>query len=558
MEGGLFGYNASTTSFLSNIFTERLYLPLTSTSLSTSPSGVWIAILALSVPWVIYQAILALFRESQLPANAPPLWKPDHLPFIGAIRFFTGRTDMYLEAVGAHSQKGPRSGNFSFFLGKRHVVGLGVSAEERSNFFENRKMSLMQGTAELLTGLPLTQDIERFSKYFVSSLVTILSREKFVRNLHRLTDDTRKMCLDLLKKDLIRPINDGEGESEKADDKQWRVMNPFDEIYRLIYQMTIRTLAAEEVADDRALGDYTLNVFQSLEHRASIAKVFISWLPAPGHYLRIWDGYRLYRVFARVVKERAHTGTRREDTLQYLIDAGASIKDITGFVINALFGGQVNTGINAAWIPIFLSLSPEWKARAFAEVEGVISRNRTSPEQKPIDILDALTLDSWQNDFPVIDLCLRECIRLILLGCPKRKNTSGADIPVNDRGEVIPNGSYGVYLIDQVHFNPDIYSDPLKFDPGRFEHPRAEDKKVPHAFLGWGAGRHQCLGMRFAKLEITIIMAYFIALFEFELASDVHGTPTTTRPPLPNRNDHFSTKPKQPGYLRYRPRSDMW
>ncbi|KAK6953973.1 hypothetical protein Daesc_003935 [Daldinia eschscholtzii] len=209
-------------------FHERLYLPFTSTFLSAYPSDIWIAILALGVPWVIYQAILALSRESQLPANAPPLWKPDHLPFIGAIRFFTGRTDMYLEAVSAHSQKGPRSGNFSFFLGKRHVVGLGVSAEERSNFFENRKMSLMQGTAELLTGLPLTQDIERFSKYFVSSLVTILSREKFVRNLHRLTDDTRKMCLDLLKKDLIRPINDGNEESEETDDEQWRVMNPFD------------------------------------------------------------------------------------------------------------------------------------------------------------------------------------------------------------------------------------------------------------------------------------------------------------------------------------------
>lgn len=34
------------------------------------------------------------------------------------------------------------------------------------------------------------------------------------------------------------------------------------------------------------------------------------------------------------------------------------------------------------------------------------------------------------------------------------------------------------------------------FDPTRFLPDRAEDKKVPHAFLGWGSGRHPCLGMK--------------------------------------------------------------
>ena len=41
--------------------------------------------------------------------------------------------------------------------------------------------------------------------------------------------------------------------------------------------------------------------------------------------------------------------------------------------------------------------------------------------------------------------------------------------------------------------NPNIYTDPTKWDPGRFLPGRAEDKKVSaHGFVGWGSGRHPC------------------------------------------------------------------
>lgn len=94
--------------------------------------------------------------------------------------------------------------------------------------------------------------------------------------------------------------------------------------------MTIRTVGAEEVAEDRALGDYTLDVFHDLEQRNSTAKVYVPWFPAPGHYLRMWDGLRLYRVFHSILQNRKKTGRKHQDAFQFLIDSGASVKDITG------------------------------------------------------------------------------------------------------------------------------------------------------------------------------------------------------------------------------------
>lgn len=94
-----------------------------------------------------------------------------------------------------------------------------------------------------------------------------------------------------------------------------------------------------------------------------------------------------------------------------------------------------------------------------------------------------------------------------------------------------------------------MYSDPEKWDPSRYLAPRAEDKKVSHAYVGWGLGRHPCLGMRFAKLEIFIIVSLFVAMLDFELA-DEKGNPMEAWPRV-DRNDHAAKKPKIPVRLKY-------
>lgn len=95
--------------------------------------------------------------------------------------------------------------------------------------------------------------------------------------------------------------------------------------------------------------------------------------------------------------------------------------------------------------------------------------------------------------------------------------------------------------------NPDIFSNPEKFDPGRYE--RGEDKKAPNSYLGWGAGRHPCLGMRFAKLEMMIIGAIFVAMFDYE-AVDGKGN-ILTEQPVTDRQRHSAHKPTFDLRLKY-------
>lgn len=43
-----------------------------------------------------------------------------------------------------------------------------------------------------------------------------------------------------------------------------------------------------------------------------------------------------------------------------------------------------------------------------------------------------------------------------------------------------------------------------RYDPERFAAPREEDKAKPFSFIGFGGGRHGCLGSNFAYLQVLV------------------------------------------------------
>jgi hypothetical protein len=58
--------------------------------------------------------------------------------------------------------------------------------------------------------------------------------------------------------------------------------------------------------------------------------------------------------------------------------------------------------------------------------------------------------------------------------------------------------------------------------------------------------------MRFAKLEQNIIIAFFLAMFDYEL-TDQAGIPLKETPPV-DFNGHSAMKPNSPVYFKYTPR----
>lgn len=305
-----------------------------------------------------------------------------------------------------------------------------------------------------------------------------MKREVLAANLRKLTSDTRTSLEGLMGPSHDPSLPPG-------------VMKPFDTIYEIVFQLTMRTVGAHEISTNPALLKKMLGLFETIERAGSATKIIFPWAPSLGHLRRIMAGAQVYMMLGNIVKSRREKGVRYEDAMQVLVDSSSSVMDITTFVVGSLYAGQLNSGINAAWLLIELAQHREWYAQVQAEVDAAVKKHRTSEKQSAVDVLDTLDMDAWESEFPLIDLCLRECIRFQLTGSAFRKNISGQDIPIGN-GEIVPRDAYAVYYIDDVHFNPSIYSDPYKWDPSRYLPDRAEDKKSPMAYAGWGLGRHPC------------------------------------------------------------------
>lgn len=67
----------------------------------------------------------------------------------------------------------------------------------------------------------------------------------------------------------------------------------------------------------------------------------------------------------------------------------------------------------------------------------------------------------------MLDLCFRECIRLQLVGTGFRKNVSGRELPLGKTGRIIRANAFVVYLVDEIHMNPEVDREPERWDPSR-------------------------------------------------------------------------------------------
>ncbi|KIW08112.1 hypothetical protein, variant [Verruconis gallopava] len=474
----------------------------------------------------------SLFKRKPFDEKAPPVVRSDW-PIVGALGFWTARRDWWNAVI---AQTG--SPDFSFHIGKHRLVGVN-SDEGRKVFFESKEVGFAEGYAVLFGQAPDFADSNAkpnseggSNRFFNRRMMSLLKNDRFAVALPTLLSDVRGR------------LNDLAVESPGITD-------PFDSIYKLVYLLTQRAVGANEIARDRKLMDTTLSLFEMIEQSAKPYQVIIPWLPSLALVKRFYAGMRMYMIFERLVKARQKGGTREDDPLQYLIDEGDDTKTIISFVVGALFAGQLNSGINAAWVLCYLAVNPYWLNEVRKEVRA--TTDKYCPGNEPlIDRLGKLPLEAWEQSFPLIDLCLRDSIRLQAHGTGFRKNMSGRPLKLGDKE--LPADGFLVYHFGNHHLNPELFRDPHKWDPSRYFPDRAEDKKDKYAFIGWGAGRHPCLGMRFAKLEQNIITAFFCTMFDFELV-DSQGRKMEDTVKV-NTNNYQAARPDTNMFIKYTLRQD--
>ena len=86
---------------------------------------------------------------------------------------------------------------------------------------------------------------------------------------------------------------------------------------------------------------------------------------------------------------------------------------------------------------------------------------------------------------------------------------------------VVPKGHIVATSPAFAHRMNDVFKDADVYNPNRFKAPTAEDKKAFASFIGFGGGRHGCMGETFAYMQIKTIWSVLLRNFDFELVGDV-------------------------------------
>jgi cytochrome P450 len=151
--------------------------------------------------------------------------------------------------------------------------------------------------------------------------------------------------------------------------------------------------------------------------------------------------------------------------------------------------------LSASWLAIYLGCHPKWRNEARAEVKKLIASYspETVSERNPSStVLSSIPLSAWENETPVLDMLVREAVRLSQAFVSFRRNV-GPEMYID--GKVIPTGALVAYPAADVHLDPALYPDPWKFDPAR------PQPKGNLTYLAWGVGA--CLGLHLVPKGIT-------------------------------------------------------
>lgn len=81
-------------------------------------------------------------------------------------------------------------------------------------------------------------------------------------------------------------------------------------------------------------------------------------------------------------------------------------------------------------------------------------------------------------------------------------------------GSVIPVGTFVLLSTYAFHHSPELYLEPEKFDPERFTFEN-KSKRHPCAYLPFGEGPRNCVGLRFGLLQTKIGLATLLRRFKF-------------------------------------------
>ncbi len=242
---------------------------------------------------------------------------------------------------------------------------------------------------------------------------------------------------------------------------------------------------------------------RSLSDKAFLATSMMGLLnPAfPGQATFIRSRQRLQDLLFETIRDiRAepgrHTGllalmatATREDGSPAFDD-----EEIADNMITMLIAGHETSALSFGWTVQAVLADPAIHARLAEELAPV----------------DLVANPNAVHTLPYLNAVVKEVLRF---WTPVPDVLRVVAEPLELKGWTIPSGTQVCACVWLTHFDPEIYDDPWRFDPGRF----VERRYTAFEYYPFGGGERVCVGNTFAPMELKVLLATVIKSCRIEL-----------------------------------------
>ncbi|KAF4627193.1 hypothetical protein G7Y89_g10961 [Cudoniella acicularis] len=431
---------------------------------------------------------------------------------------------------------------FTFILlGQKTTVYLGIDGNE---FILNGK--LKDVNAEEVYA-PLTTPVFGSDVVYDCANAKLMEQKKFVK--FGLTDQALQSHVPLIENEVVEYIKGSprfKGSSGTID------------LPAAMAEITIftaaRALQGEEVR--QKLSAEFAELYHDLDKGFTAINFMLPWAPLPHNRKRDIARETMKSIYMEIINKRRKSRDEEGfDMIWNLMNCvykdGTAIpdKEIAHMMITLLMAGQHTSSASSSWIMLRLASQPKIAEQLFQEQIQNLGKGSVKG-LLPIQYSDLAKLPLLQN-------AIKETLRMHgSIHSIMRKVKNPLAVPGTQY--VVPTGHILLASPGVTALSDQFFPDAKSWNPHRWENRVEEEqdadfidygygavnKGTKSPYLPFGAGRHRCIGEKFAYMNLAVIISTLVRNFKLFNLEGKEGVPPTDFSSL------FS-RPSMPAHIRW-------
>ncbi|CAE6424347.1 unnamed protein product [Rhizoctonia solani] len=427
---------------------------------------------------------------------------------------------------------------FTFvLLGRRMTVALGPKG---NNFILGGKPSQVSAE-EAYTHL--TTPVFGKGVVFDVPNHVFMEQKRFIKA--GLTTENLRAYVNMISEETTAFLNNDLGDTCRK--KEWGKFQVLETLAGLTMLTASRTLQGKEVRS--SLDKTFAQVYKDLDGGFTPLNLIFANLPLPSYWRRDRAQQKMSDFYVNIIKNRREENRDDEHDMisalasrEYKDGSPLGDREIAHLMIALLMAGQHTSSSTGSWALLHLANRPDVAKQLLTEQQEVLGNEDAS--------LPPLTYDDLQK-LPVLNSVLRETLRIHPpIHSIMRKCIDDVVVP----GSLASPGSNATYIVPKGHFllaspalsqlDSTVWANATKWDPSRWLDPAGAAAQAELLYLGdqgekvdygwgavskgtespyqpFGAGRHRCIGEKFAYVQLGTIISTIVRTIEMKLDSGV-------------------------------------